>query len=233
MSEIIDVLALLPQDGAYFVADTSKMTVDLLRYNNIAVKMYTPGGKTYLQAGDNFTVLSAGFIFPESFCLASAPANKQQTFPAFNIALKSATSAIKYPPNFGLSGIQLPLENYETPLGVFVNAYDLDAKFRTENYNILGTLRGLDESYGFPNVFNNTSALPTNPVSGDTWTAQVTANGWTIGKDYKWSGTAWGDVTATPTVYPQVSMVGVPAAFNGKAVRVTSFIKILHTLPLV
>lgn len=192
--------------------------------------MYTPGGKTFLQAGDNFTVLSAGFIFPESFCLASAPANKQQTFPAFNIALKSATSAIKYPPNFGLSGIQLPLENYETPLGVFVNAYDLDAKFRTENYNILGTLRGIDENYGFNNPL---ASPPSNPIPGDTYTATATGGVWTSGKIYKWSGIAWVDVTATPTVYPQVSMVGVPAAFNGKAVRVTSFIKILHTLPMV
>lgn len=63
-------------------------------------------------------------------------------------------------------------------------------------------------------TFNNTSALPTSPVTGDTWKAQVTAHGWTGSNIYQWSGTAWTNLGTSSgpgtslyqhTIYPAIA----------------------------
>ena len=237
MTEYIDVFTQLPQESSYFIVDTSKSTVPLLRSNPSAVPFFSAGGKKTLQKGDNFTILSAGFIFPESFCLSSAPANAHQTSLALNISLSDTIGgADYYLSNFGLSGIQLPLENYETPIGIFADMFNIGGPvfpFRLLNFYLKGTLRGIDEFYSSPNIYDNTAGTPADPLPGDTWTALVSAHTWVAGDIYTWNGTAWDNVTGTPRVYPQVSMIGVPAAFNGKKVRVTTFIKILHNFPVV
>lgn len=40
-------------------------------------------------------------------------------------------------------------------------------------------------------IFDNTVALPVNPVIGDRYIALVTANGWTIDNIYEWNGASW------------------------------------------
>jgi len=234
MSERIDIFTLLPGDSPYFTVNTAVLSVPMLRPASVlsAAQMFSASARGSFAPGDNLTILSAGYSFPESFCLASAPANKHQTVPAFNIAFKSASTALVHTPNLGVAGIQLPLENYETPLGIFVDIYNLNAYFRTEAFGLYGTLRGIDELYTTANPYDPTPGLPSNPCIGDTYTATLTASGWTAAKIYQWNGSAWADVTALPEVFPQVSMVGAPSALNGKRIRVNVFVKVLHTLIL-
>jgi hypothetical protein len=40
-------------------------------------------------------------------------------------------------------------------------------------------------------LFDNTSALPASPTTGERWTAQTTANGWVGNLIYQWNGAAW------------------------------------------
>lgn len=241
MSEKLDIFTLLPLDAPYFDVDTTKLAVPMQRPSLLAVKMYAPGGLGTFQAGDNFTVMSAGYVLPEAFSLASAPANLQQTCPAINLGASSIVpghTATQYFPNFGLSGIQLPLENYETPLGVFVDMFNVGSPnyyFRTEQYNLMATLRGLDETQYKPALYDPTPGLPNASntllnVVGDVYKATETANGWTENGVYIWDGSAW-TLTGTGAL-PMISMVGVPASLNGRRMRITVFAKILHTLAI-
>lgn len=242
MSEKIDILALLPLDSPYFTVDTTKLAVQMITPGGYVMRR--SGGYSTFQAGDNITVLSAGYIMPESFTMASNPANKQQTCPAINLGAQSIIpghTAIKYFDNFGLSGIQLPLENYETPLGVFVDIMNTGSPsyyFRTDNFNLICTLRGLDETNFYANNYDPTPGLPSGNVLGDQYLATATANGWTSGKRYTYNGgttgtsSDWDETTGTTPVLPMVSMVGVPSDLNGRRMRVTVFVKILHTLSI-
>lgn len=266
MSEIIDIVTLLPVDSPYFSVDTSGVLSTSI--NNSAGTLVSAGGYTTFMPGDNFIVLSAGFVLPESFCMAKSGVNLLQKCPAFNLALVKSgtfptnrigpavsiydnTSALptsipliryiakvtangwtvnhvyqgdfalgwtditpvsgmityvmdvdadytyngaawvvvtttSYPiPNFGDYGIQLPLENYETPLGIFVDVFNLPLKpnpFQTSTFTLRASFRGLDEASG---------------------------------------------------IFPQVSMVGVPTVLNQSSQNITVFLKILHNLPLV
>lgn len=68
--------------------------------------------------------------------------------------------------------------------------------------------------------FDNTAALPVSPNPGDTYTARVTANGWTIGNVYRWVNTAtlpatsysWVDITSVSTAAVFDNTVATPAA---------------------
>lgn len=248
MSEKIDILTILPADSPYFIVDTSALSVPFIRPLGVAgAILYAPGAKKTFSAGDNFTILSAGYVLPESFTMASARVNGQQTTPAINLFAESTTPSHAgegWFSQLGLSGIQLPLENYETPLGVFIDIYNtyvsgvpVQYYFRTDDFNLKATLRGLDESGSFKVLYNPTSALPSPAMKGDVYKATATANGMTSGTTYKHNGGTAGtiadwDVYASGKVYPEVSMVGVPSSLNGKLMRVTVFIKVLHTLAL-
>lgn len=184
---------MLPGDAPAFTVNTvntAALSVNLLNPTHTPArsnKLYTAGGKKTFQRGDNFTVLSMGFVLPESFVLAKAPANTVQNNLSITLGVNKILSVetIYYLPNFGDVGIQLPLENYETPLGVFVDVMSIGASsypFRTEGFQITVVVRGLNEAL---------------------------------------------------TIYPQVSMVGVPAVLNATVQHITVFAKILHNLPLV
>lgn len=242
MSEKIDIFTLLPLDSPYFDVDTTKLSVPIQRPSIVAVKMYRSGGLSKFQPGDNFTILSAGYTLPESFVMASPPSNMEQTTPAINLGASSIIHpGIKYFDNLGLSGIQLPLENYETPLGVYVDIMNTggpDYYFRTEQFNLLATLRGLDETNFINNPFDPTGGLPTGNVLGDQYLSTATANGWTTGKRYTYNGGTtgtsadWDETTGITPILPRVSMVGAPSALNGKRMRINVFVKILHTLAI-
>ena len=198
MSEIIELLTLMPSDSPIFTVDTTgPLSVDLkpppaYEYNRV---LYASGAVRKFQPGDNITVLSAGFVFPESFTMAKAPlhtmtAQDMQQCPALNLALLRVDEAPIpwYSENFGIAGIMLPLENYEQPLGIFIDVYNLNSRpaieafpFRTKHFYLQGAFRGLDE---------------------------------------------------LNRIYPQVSMVGVPAALNRITMHATVFVKILHNFQL-
>lgn len=248
MSEKIDILTILPAESPYFIVDTSALSVPFIRpLGDAGAKLYAPGGKKTFAAGDNFTILSAGYVLPESFTMASARVNGQQSTPAINIFAESTNGSHAGPGWFsqlGKSGIQLPLENYETPLGVFIDIYNtyvagvpVQYYFRDDSFNLFGTLRGLDEGGLYKVNFDPTAGLPSPAIKGDVYKATATANGMTSGTTYIHNGGTAGTIAdwtvyASGKVYPEVSMLGVPSALNGKPMRVTVFIKVLHTLAL-
>jgi hypothetical protein len=159
MPELIDVMTLLPDHSPYFTVDTSgPLSVDILRPTHIPAYDYllrNAGGKKTFAKGDDFTVLSAGFIFPESFGLAKAPSNQIQNNPSIVIAAKDIPGGGTYfIPNFGTNGIQIPIENYEFPINIFVDMNKLAAPlFLNYNFNLFAAFSGLDELHAiFPKV---------------------------------------------------------------------------------
>lgn len=246
MSEKIEILTILPQDSPFFTVNTSEPAVPLIRPSGSSGEtLYAPGAKKTFQAGDNFTILSAGYVLPESFTMSSPRVNGQQTTPALNIFAESTVPAHAgngWFSQLGQSGIQLPLENYETPLGVFIDIYNTPVNgsfyyLREDPFTLRATLRGLDETGIFRVLFNPTLGLPSPAIKGDVYKATATANGMINGTTYKHNGGTTGtildwDPYAPGSVFPMVSMIGAPSSLNGKIMRVTVFIKILHTLAL-
>jgi hypothetical protein len=191
MSEIIDVLTLLPAHSPSFTVNTAVLSVDLKIPIHVPAYDYhlvSGGGKKRFTAGDNFTVLSAGYVLPESFGMAKAPVNTHQAAPALAIGIQAYTGgSIYFLPNFQVDGVQLPLENYEIPLNIFVDVMNISDgvggyPFRTTKFNLPTYLLGLD---------------------------------------------------AQNNLYPQVSMVGVPAILNGTVQNAILFVKILHNYALI
>lgn len=130
MAENIDVLTPCPDDCPFFVVDTTTPGVKSVQIQDTGGTIGTyrymrrAGGYRYLFTKDNFTILSLGFILPESFTLATVPsdASKASCF-AFNIALRRAAvpATYAYIDQLGATGIQVPLENYEMPYGLYVD----------------------------------------------------------------------------------------------------------------
>ena len=152
MSEIIDILTMLPAESPKFTVDTTgPLTVPLLKGPLGSAPFlnyfYSAGGKSVFQAGDNFTILSMGFVFPESFVMAKAAANTFQNNLSFALGLEKTTAAGPYLlPNFGVEGIQLPLENYEQPLGIFIDVEKVNAILLTVSYSLFNVMRYLDDA---------------------------------------------------------------------------------------
>jgi hypothetical protein len=193
MSEYIDVMALLPDQSPYFVVNTTPgvLSVDIRTPTHSPVYDYllrAAGGKKTFRAGDNFIVVSAGFVFPESFGLAGGASNLVQNNPSIAVGAQASTGgSVYFLPNFGNTGVVMPIDNYELPLNIFVDISGLDIgggvyPFRTQNFNLYGAFRGLDQ-------FNS--------------------------------------------IYPKVSMVGVPTSLHGTTQHLTVFVKIVHTFPLI
>ena len=161
MSEIIDVLTLQPNYAPFFTVPsdgsaTSK-SVPMQNPNYVSLGNYplmkAAGGLGRFNPGDNFTVLTAGFCLPESFVLASSPADCFQNNVSINLGTtkqQTGLGSVFYLPNFGADGIQLPLENYEMPLGIFVDVTKLDPSgghpFMTNPFWIFGIFEPLQDT---------------------------------------------------------------------------------------
>lgn len=192
MSEYIDVMSFLPAHSPYFTVNTGVLAVDIRRPTGLGYDFHlrSSGGFKNFQAGDNFVVVSAGFVLPESFALAQGPANLVQNNPSITIGAQVlAGGAIYYLQNFSTTGIMMPIENYELPANIFVDIVSVNNgatppvyPFRLAGFNLIGLFTGLDE---------------------------------------------------TNSIYPQVSMVGVPASLNATRQHLTMFIKVVHNFPLV
>ncbi len=68
-------------------------------------------------------------------------------------------------------------------------------------------------------VFVNTTALPNNPTVGDTYQASATANGWVINKLYRWSGTAWTNITANAGTVHEGDVIKATITANGLTIN--------------
>jgi len=246
MAEIIDVLTPLQSQCPYFEvvspASAGNLAVEPVYPVTPDYRMYVngpSGSGVYgrFQSRDNIRLLTAGFYIPESFTLssqwygASSPDPKPDDAMAANELLinviKSDGSTVAGPmPGLGARGIiGLPFANYEMAFDIFCNIAEVPPT-------------GVA-------TFNNTVALPVAPAVGDTYKAQVTANGWTQDRYYEWSGAAWIDVSGVPLLadnefylgaqlfMSDVSMIGVPSLLNGEIIRIIPFIKILHSLPII
>lgn len=87
--------------------------------------------------GDSFMILSAGYIIPERFCIYQYQANVSHDFPCPVMTLSAYRPAtadrIFLTQIGGNSYLRLPLPNYETCLGIWVDAEDtIGAAFRLE-----------------------------------------------------------------------------------------------------
>jgi len=150
MSEIIDVLTILPQEAPYFTVDLTPGTLSVPLYvydGSTYCIMHRGGGAWKFQYKDNFTVLSAGFYLPESFAMASPPDSDYQACMSLALYLmKPDGSASSITTQFGLGGIQLPLENYEMPVGIYVDlAKDCGLPLITTAFGIMGVIKGIDD----------------------------------------------------------------------------------------
>lgn len=246
MSEIIDVMTPLQAQCPYFdvvaPATAGNLAVEPAYPVSPNYKLYVDGAAgegVYgrFQSRDNIRLLTAGFYIPESFTLSSqwdgssSPAPKTNSAIAANELLiavyKSDGTTLTGPlPGLGARGvIGLPFANYEMAFDIFCNM----AKVPPTGVS----------------TFDNTAALPVNPAVGDTYKAQVTANGWTADNYYEWSGAAWIDVSGVALnadnefylgaqlFMSDVSMIGVPSLLNGQRIRIIPFIKVLHSLPII
>jgi hypothetical protein len=169
MSSIFDLLTLKPLYSPYFVVNTAASYV-LIQPPSLGAGIYpvfsNSGGVTVLAAGDNINIISAGYVLPESFVMASgAPDPSEFKVPRIILGVKDAgSSSILYIPELGgLGGISLPMENFESGIGLFVNI----ASIFSGKYQLYGKLHQ-DDTY-LPRV-----SMQGVPASLDATTQLVT-----------------------------------------------------------
>ena len=182
MAEIIDILTLPPAKCMKFVVNTA---VDFVALAEVAAPDYTlknSNNKSTFLNGDNFGILSHGFILPESFTWWKDPAALPSAVFLLNqIAIKGLFGDIYKIDVLGTqAGIYTPMENFEESINVFV---DLTKQTRTTAPHI-----ALNENF---TLFTNKTDLLS------------------------------------------ISMKGIPAALNGKALLVSPFFKILHNFSMI
>jgi hypothetical protein len=138
--ENIDILTPAPEDCPFFDVDTSAASVliqdaSVITPGSLGV-VVRAGGYKYLFSKDNFTILSMGFILPEAFTMASVVPASGVLYSAFTMMLflrNAADNSIFYIPQIGITGTQIPLENYEMPYGLYVDVSSIalaNTKFR-------------------------------------------------------------------------------------------------------
>lgn len=155
MSEIVEIFSLLPKDCPYFTVDIAEPEVDLVN-PSAGLETYilrSSGGKNALVTYDNFIVLSAGIMLPWQFMPGSYGATAQQ--PDLSIALGTLQSISAIPTfltQFGNKGFQVPILNWEIPVGAYVDAYSLG--YTGTGFMIYAKIFGLsaDSTPGDPKV---------------------------------------------------------------------------------
>jgi hypothetical protein len=126
MLGIIDTLTLPTGITPYFTVNTSVNSVDIVNPfltpdSNAFILEDVRQKKTFAR-GDNFAIISAGYVLPESFTMATSPsaAHNQALSISFLLRTVSAGSYVL------LSNTQLfvPMENFENGLNRYFNVND-------------------------------------------------------------------------------------------------------------
>jgi hypothetical protein len=150
MPEIFDVLFLPTEFAPRFTVDLDVSSVPI----QMPVTADTPVMKnTRLRSlftrGDNFTILSAGYVLPECFTMASSPAGTEEKIPCIIPALFVPPATSYYIPELNDSGgIGLPMENFESGINVFIG---VEGIIQTDFYLSAEFLQGLGDGT-FPMV---------------------------------------------------------------------------------
>lgn len=132
MADRIDVMTPDIADCPQFTVDTTgPLSVIVTQSVNIIMRGGN-GNFPSFQRGDNFSVLSAGYVIPERFAIYQFGVSAENfCCPVMDIAGYRLTS-LDYIPLFPLTGnggwLKLPLPNYELCLGAWIDAEDLMAE---------------------------------------------------------------------------------------------------------
>jgi hypothetical protein len=125
--ENIDILTPLPTECPSFTVDTTgALSVPVYNQGDTGM-MVRAGGYPLLSSKDNFTILSMGFTLPESFGLATQDI-LNVTCSAVSLVFtihNASDDTVIYIPQIGVTGTQVPLENYEMPYGLYVDVSKL------------------------------------------------------------------------------------------------------------
>jgi hypothetical protein len=118
--EIIDTLTSFPNKSPYFSVDITETSAVLSNPADPVPYLVNASGQNQFQAGDNFTLLSAGIFIPYSFSpyVISADAAVSNRL---KLEIVDGDGNVYSLPELGAdSKIHIPLENYETALGIFI-----------------------------------------------------------------------------------------------------------------
>ena len=197
MAEVIDTLTALPDKAPYFEVDTEAdpPKADLQLPENPEPYFVNASGQNRFRMGDNFTLLSAGIFIPYQFqpYITSAAAIASNRL---KIQLEDMSGNVYNLPELGsASMLHIPIENYETGLGIFVNVLTKtiyggttllsgDFLIRYEISGLSISLMGIPTPYAdmiipvFPyvKVLHNfpmeTGSYPVQLVANFTWEAE-------------------------------------------------------------
>lgn len=118
--EIFDTLTCPASKAPFFTVDLDEQSVALSLPAEPRPYLENASGANQFQAGDNFSILSAGIIIPYSFTpyvsnTENAAANR------LKIQIDDTAGRAYSLPELGAeSQVHIPLENYEVGLGIFI-----------------------------------------------------------------------------------------------------------------
>jgi len=153
--------------SASFTVDNTVNQVKLVIPAISGAIMFNANGKKTFQAGDSFTILSMGAMFPFSFSTAFSydnptypnPLNPQNHF-QFPIILLTATNSVGA--NVVLPGLEngeigLPFLNYELSIGQFIDSTEIENAGKPDSFYISATFNRtivFVSMIGVPNSLN-------------------------------------------------------------------------------
>lgn len=119
MPELIDVMMHLPGSQPNFTVDTSG--VDFVTVTNPALPVYVQNasGLNIFSAGDNFRLLSIGYIIPENFTIFGDSPIRFQITPYGTVS-----GLTYYNPIWSGTYQYLPMENFELVQDALFNCFD-------------------------------------------------------------------------------------------------------------
>lgn len=181
MSEILDILTVYPTKCQQFTVNTAVDHVPLVEVAVPDYRLFNSNGKQRFLNGDNFSILSTGYVLPEAFTFSKLTAAMgTKALMSNQLAIKGVSGKTYSIDVLGRGlGVDVPFENFELALDIFVDT---------------GKQIDLNPPHG---ALNENFYLETNLQN-----------------------------------YLDISMLGIPASFNGKVFYVTPFFKILHNLQM-